>query len=55
MTQIKKGDVESRMHQVIGVLALGCVPAWFSDGFRGYLPAILGHYGVWTQPERRQA
>jgi hypothetical protein len=30
------------------------VPAWFSDGFKGYLPAILGHCGVWVQPERRQ-
>jgi len=25
-----------------------------SDGFKGYLPAILGHFGVWTHPERRQ-
>lgn len=31
------------VHQVISVLAPGCVPAWFSDGFKGYLPAILGH------------
>jgi hypothetical protein len=30
------------------------VPAWFSDGFKGYLPAILGHFGWWTQSERRQ-
>jgi IS1 family transposase len=42
------------VHQVVGVLAPGCVPAWLSDGFKGYLPAILGHFGVWTQPERRQ-
>jgi IS1 family transposase len=42
------------VHQVVGVLAPGCVSAWFSDGFKGYLPAILGHFGVWTQPERRQ-
>jgi transposase-like protein len=42
------------VHQVVGVLAPGCVPAWFSDGFKGYLPAILGHYGVWVHPERRQ-
>jgi hypothetical protein len=26
------------VHQVVGVLAPGCVPAWFSDGFKGYLP-----------------
>jgi hypothetical protein len=25
-----------------------------SDGFKGSLPAILGHFGWWTQPERRQ-
>jgi IS1 family transposase len=43
------------VHQVVGVLAPGCVPAWFSDGFKGYLPAILGHFGVWAHPERRQA
>jgi IS1 family transposase len=42
------------VHQVVGVLAPGCVPAWFSDGFKGYLPAILGHCGVWVHPERRQ-
>jgi IS1 family transposase len=42
------------VHQVASVLALGCVPAWLSDGFKGYLPAILGHCGLWTQPERRQ-
>jgi hypothetical protein len=33
------------VHQVVSVLAPGCVPAWFSDGFKGYLPAILAHFG----------
>jgi hypothetical protein len=42
------------VHQVVSVLAPGCVPAWFSDGFKGYLPAILAHIGLWTHPERRQ-
>ena len=42
------------VHQVVGVLAPGCLPAWFSDGFKGYLPAILGHCGGWVHPERRQ-
>jgi hypothetical protein len=42
------------VHQVASVLAPGCVPACLSDGFKGYLPAILGHFGLWTQPERRQ-
>jgi IS1 family transposase len=42
------------VHHVVRVLALDCVPAWFSDGFKGYLPAILGHCGVWVHPDRRQ-
>jgi IS1 family transposase len=42
------------VHQVVHVLAPGYVPAWFSDGCKGYLPAILGHCGWWTHPERRQ-
>jgi IS1 family transposase len=42
------------VHHVVSVLAPGCVPAWFSDGFKGYLPAILGHCGWWTHPERHQ-
>jgi IS1 family transposase len=43
------------VHHVVGVLAPGCMPAWFSDGFKGDLPAILGHFGVWHQPERTRA
>ena len=35
-------------------LAPTCVPLCLSDGFTGYLSAILGHFGVWMQPERRQ-
>jgi IS1 family transposase len=42
------------VHQVVGVLAPGCVPAWFSDGFKGYLPAILSHFGWWVHPKRRR-
>jgi IS1 family transposase len=42
------------VHQIVSVLAPGCVPAWFSDGFKGYLPAIVGHFGEWMHPERRQ-
>ncbi len=42
------------VHQVVVVLAPECVPAWFSDGFKGYLPAILSHFGLWVHPERRQ-
>src|SRR4030095_4195255 len=32
-----------------------CVPLWLSDGFKGSRPAILGHCGVWHQPERKRA
>src|SRR4029453_3502878 len=32
-----------------------CVPLWSSGGLKGYLPAILGHCGVWHQPERTRA
>ena len=42
------------VHRVSQRLASGCMPAWFSDGFKGYLPAILGHFGWWVHPERRQ-
>src|SRR5262245_40551059 len=43
------------VHQVAQRVAPTCMPLWLSDGFKGYLPAILGHCGVWVQPERRQA
>ena len=42
------------VHRVSQRLASGCMPAWLSDGFKGYLPAILGHCGWWVHPERRQ-
>jgi hypothetical protein len=43
------------VHQVAQRLASTCMPLWLSDGFTGYLPAILGHFGVWHQPERTRA
>lgn len=43
------------VHQVAQRLASTCMPLWLSDGFTGYLPAILGHYGVWHQAERTRA
>jgi IS1 family transposase len=43
------------VHQLAQRLASTCVPLWLSDGFKGYLPAILGHFGVWYQPERQRA
>jgi len=42
------------VHRVSQRLASGCVPAWFSDGFKGYLPAILSHFGLWMHRARRQ-
>ena len=43
------------VHQVVQRFASTCVPLWSSGGFKGYLPAILGHCGVWHQPERTRA
>jgi IS1 family transposase len=43
------------VHQVAQRIASSCMPLWLSDGFTGYLPAILGHCGVWHQPERTRA
>jgi len=41
------------VHRVAQRLASGCMPAWLSDGFKGYLPAILGHFGWWVHLARR--
>src|SRR6266436_9882421 len=43
------------VHQVVQVLAPGCVPLFLTDGFKEYTTALLTHYGTWVQPERRQA
>jgi IS1 family transposase len=42
-------------HQVVQVLAPGCVPLFLTDGFKAYATALLTHYGHWVQPARRQA
>jgi IS1 family transposase/transposase-like protein len=42
------------VHQVAQVLAPNCVPLFLTDGFREYITALLTHYGMWEQPERRQ-
>jgi hypothetical protein len=42
------------LHQVVQVLAPGCVPLFLTDGFNEYKTAILTHFGHWIQPERRQ-
>ena len=43
------------VHQVVQVLAPGCVPLFLTDGFKEYTTALLAHYGQWIQPPRRQA
>jgi IS1 family transposase len=43
------------VHQVVQVLAPGCVPLFLTDGLREYMTALLAHYGHWMHPERRQA
>jgi hypothetical protein len=36
------------VHQLVQVLAPGCVPLFLTDGFREYLIALLTHYGHWV-------
>ena len=43
------------VHQVMEVLAPGCIPLCVTDGFKEYMSALLSHFGSWVQPERRQA
>src|SRR5881396_653836 len=43
------------VHQVVQVLAPGCVPLFLTDGFKDYLTALLTHYGQWVQPARQRA
>ena len=42
------------VHQVVQVLASGCVPLFLSDGFKEYATALLTHCGQWVQPPHRQ-
>src|SRR6516165_6883130 len=42
------------VHQVVQVLAPGCVPLFLTDGFKEYATALLTHFGQWVQPPRRQ-
>src|SRR5215467_7525645 len=43
------------VHQVVQVLAPGCVPLFLTDGFRAYTTTLLTHYGQWVHLPRRQA
>ena len=42
------------VHQVVQVLAPGCVPLFLTDGFKAYTTALLTHFGQWVHPARRQ-
>src|SRR3989440_9642623 len=42
------------VHQVVQVLAPGCVPLFLTDGFKESTTALLTHFGQWVQPPRRQ-
>ena len=43
------------VHQVMQVLAPGCVPLFLTDGLKEYTTALLTHFGHWVQPPRRRA
>src|SRR6266542_3901556 len=43
------------VHQVVQMLAPGCVPLFLTDGFREYATALLTHCGQWVQPPRQRA
>src|SRR6266567_1626277 len=43
------------VHQVVQVLAPGCIPLFLTDGFKEYTTALLTHYGQWVQPARQRA
>jgi hypothetical protein len=42
------------VHQVVQVLAWGCVPLCLMDGHRDYTMAFLAHWGYWVKPERKR-
>jgi IS1 family transposase len=43
------------VHQVVQVLAPGCVPLFRTDGFQAYTTALLTHCGQWVHLPRSQA
>src|SRR5262249_5022226 len=43
------------VHQVVQILAPGCVPLFLTDSLRAYMTALLAHYGQWGQLPRRHA
>jgi hypothetical protein len=47
------GMAQRVVHQVVQMLAPGCLPLFVTDGLTEYGTALLSHFGTWTQPERR--
>jgi hypothetical protein len=43
------------VHQVVQVLAPGCVPLLLTDRLKEYATALLSHFGHWMQPPRQRA
>jgi IS1 family transposase len=43
------------VHDLIQILAPGCVPLFLTDGFKECTTAVLTHSGSWVRPPRRQA
>jgi IS1 family transposase len=43
------------VHQVVQVLAPGCLPLFLTDGLQEYATALLSHFGHWVYLPRRQA
>src|SRR5262249_38287398 len=41
------------VHQLVQVLAPGCVPLFLTDGLKDYGTALLSHFGHWIHSERR--
>ena len=60
LLSVQEGDrtlamAQAVLHQIVQLLAPGCVPLFLSDGNPNYLPAIVSHFGHWVQLPRRQA
>jgi len=60
LLSVQEGDrtlamAQAMLHQIVQLLAPGCVPLFLSDGNPTYLPAIVAHFGHWVQLPRRQA
>jgi hypothetical protein len=48
------GMAQAMLHQIVQLLAPGCVPLFLSDGNPNYLPAIVTHLGHWVPLPRRR-